>query len=116
MAGHRDDPSDRSRTDSARRHARSLAAFMALLLCFVALIFFASCEQPTAQKSLPPGVGAERRRNRRGARERRTARGDRRPARDPERLRRVVCGCAQSVQAGRWRHAPGRRGSERGGK
>jgi hypothetical protein len=26
---------------------------------------------------------------------------DRRPARDPERLRRVACGCAQSVQAGR---------------
>jgi hypothetical protein len=35
---------------------------MALLLCFVALIFFASCEQPTAQKvHLPewePNAGA----------------------------------------------------------
>ena len=35
-------------------------------------------------------------------------------ARNLEKLRRVVCGWAQSVQAGRGHHAPSRRGSERG--
>jgi hypothetical protein len=41
---------------------------------------------------------------------------DRRPARDPERLRRVVCGAPSRFRQGEGRHAPSRRGSERGRK